>query len=227
MPRSGRAGGTILPAPSSPGGAAAFKTATTSAAILADLRCSARDLYRCGGRRLAAYDSAVSSSLTIRPARVEDVAQMARVNVRCWQETYRGLMSHAVLDDPGFLTARERFWTAALTDERYRENRVAVAERDGELVGIAMSGPPLDAAAASARQLYVLYVYAADHGTGAGPALLEAVLDPEESAALWVADPNPRAQAFYRKHGFVADGTAQVEDGVREIRMVRGMQHSR
>ena len=64
----------------------------------------------------------------------------------------------------------------------------------------------------------MLYVYAADHGTGAGRALLEAVLDPAESAALWVADPNPRAQAFYRKHGFVADGTAQVEDGVREIR---------
>ena len=42
-----------------------------------------------------------------------------------------------------------------------------------------------------------------------------------ESAALWVADPNPRAQAFYRKHGFVPDGTMQVDDGVREIRMVR------
>ena len=97
---------------------------------------------------------------------------MARVNVRCWQETYRGLMSDAVLDAPGFLAARERFWTAAMTDERYRENRAVVAERDGELVGIAMSGPPLDAGAAWARQLYVLYVRAADHGTGAGPALL-------------------------------------------------------
>jgi GNAT superfamily N-acetyltransferase len=169
----------------------------------------------------------VSSSLTVRPARVEDVAQMARVNVRCWQETYRGLMPDAVLDDPGFVAARERFWTAALTDERYRENLVAVAERDDQLVGIAMSGPPLDAAAAWARQLYVLYVYAADHGTGAGSALLAAVIDPEEPAALWVADPNPRAQAFYRKHGFVADGAAQVEDGVREIRMVRDVHHGR
>jgi len=131
-----------------------------------------------------------------------------------------------VLDDPGFLAARERFWTAALTDERYRENRVAVAERAGELVGIAMSGPPLDAAAEWSRQLYVLYVYAAHHGTGVGPALLEAVVDPEESVALWVLDPNPRAHAFYRKHGFVADGAAQVEGGVREIRMVRGVQHS-
>ncbi len=150
---------------------------------------------------------------------------MARVNVQCWQETYRGLMSDAVLDDPGLVTARERFWTAALTDGRYRDNRVAIAERSGALVGMAMSGPPLDAGASWARQLYVLYVRAADHGTGAGPALLEAVVDPEESVSLWVADPNPRAQAFYRKHGFVADGTSQVEEGIREIRMVRG-QHS-
>ena len=67
---------------------------------------------------------------------------MARVIVRCWQETYRGLMSDAVLDDPGFPAARERFWTAALTDERYRENRVAVAERDGELVGTPCQARP-------------------------------------------------------------------------------------
>jgi ribosomal protein S18 acetylase RimI-like enzyme len=172
-------------------------------------------------RRPAAYDAAVISSVTVRPARVGDAAQMAGVNVRCWQETYRGLVPDAVLDDPGFVAARERFWTAALTDERHRGNRVAVAERAGTLVGIAMSGPPLDAGAVWAWQLYVLYVLAADHGTGAGCALLEAVLDPGESAALWVADPNPRAQAFYRKHGFVADGATQVDDGVREIRMVR------
>lgn len=149
---------------------------------------------------------------------------MARVHVRCWQETYRGLVSDAVLDDPGSVASRERFWTAALTDRRYRENRAAVAERDGELIGIAMSGPPLDAGAPWARQLYVLYVHKADHGTGAGRALLQAVIDRAESAALWVADPNPRAQAFYRKHGFAADRTAQVKDGVREIRMVRAVQ---
>jgi len=160
----------------------------------------------------------------VRLARVEDAAQMARVNVRCWQETYRGLMPDAVLDDPGLVAARERFWTAALTDERYRANRVAVCERDGDLVGIAMSGPPLDADSTWARQLYVLYVLAADHGTGCGLALLDAVLDPDESVALWVADPNPRAQAFYRKHGFVADGAAQVDNGVREIRMLRDRQ---
>src|SRR5215469_12406466 len=165
--------------------------------------------------------------MIIRSARVQDVPQMARVHVRCWQETYRGLMSDAVLDDPGLPAARERMWSDILTNARFRQNQVAVAERHEELVGIAMSGPSRNIAVAWAKQLYVLYVYAADHGTGAGRALLEAVIDPEESVALWVADPNPRAQAFYRKHGFVADGAAQVEDGVREIRMVRGRQHER
>ncbi|MDG4826486.1 GNAT family N-acetyltransferase [Asanoa sp. WMMD1127] len=159
--------------------------------------------------------------VTVRPARVDDVPQLARVIVRCWQETYRGLMPDAVLDDPGFVPARERFWTAALTDDRYRDNVTAVAEHDGALIGVAMSGPPLDAEPAWSRQLYVLYVLAAHHGTGAGPALLHAVVAPDQSAALWVADPNPRAQAFYRRHGFEPDGTTQIDQGVREIRMVR------
>jgi GNAT superfamily N-acetyltransferase len=89
------------------------------------------------------------------------------------------------------------------------------------VIGVAMAGPPESPEPGWSVHLYVLYVLAADHGTGAGAALLNAVIGPQESAALWVADPNPRAQAFYRKHGFVADGTVQVEDGVREICMVR------
>jgi GNAT superfamily N-acetyltransferase len=146
---------------------------------------------------------------------------MARVIVRSWQETYRGLMPDRVLDDPGFVAARERFWTAAHVDERYRANRIAVAERDGAVIGVAMAGPPESPEPGWRVHLYVLYVFAAHHGTGAGAALLEAVVYPGESAALWVADPNPRAQAFYRKHGFVPDGAVQVDDGVRAIRMVR------
>ena len=162
----------------------------------------------------------MDSPVTVRPARVEDAAAMARMHVRSWQESYRGLMPDRVLDDPGLVDARERFWTAALVDERYRANRIAVAERDGAVIGVAMAGPPESPERGWSLHLYVLYVLAADQGSGAGAALLDAVVR-HESAALWVADPNPRAQAFYRKHGFVPDGTMQVEDGVREIRMVR------
>lgn len=145
---------------------------------------------------------------------------MARVHADTWRETYRGLMSGAVLDDPSLLDGRERFWDAALTDPRYEQNTVAVASHKGTLIGIAMSGPSLDNAD-EPQQLYLLYAYAAFHGSGVGAALLNAVIDPTMPAALWVADPNPRAQAFYRKNGFVADRAAKIEDDVRHIRMVR------
>ncbi|WGL52027.1 hypothetical protein P5P86_19000 [Nocardioides sp. BP30] len=135
----------------------------------------------------------MSTPPTVRPARIEDIDQLAEVHVRCWQEAYRGLVPDSVLDDPALPARRRRLWTAALTDERYRANTVAVAERESRVVGIAMSGPPLDAEAAWTRDLYVLYLRAAEHGSGAGAALLGAVLDPDDTAALWVADPNPRA----------------------------------
>jgi len=158
----------------------------------------------------------------VRRAEPADASSMARVHVDTWRETYRGLMSDAVLDDPGFLSRRERFWAAAVTDPRYGQNIVAVASREGTLIGIAMSGQSLDNADES-QQLHVLYAYAEFHGSGVGAALLDAVIDPTVSAALWVADPNPRAQAFYRKHGFFPDGAVKTDDDVRELRMVRAI----
>jgi GNAT superfamily N-acetyltransferase len=161
-------------------------------------------------------------SLVVRQARAEDAKAMARIHVQSWRETYRGLMADEILDRPDFVERRERFWTAALGDERYSANIVAVAERGGELVGIASAGPAEDPDARWPVQLFVLYVLAADHGTGAGGDLLAAVIG-DDPAGLWVADPNPRAQAFYRKHGFRPDG-ARKHDGaldIDEIRMVR------
>ncbi|MBD7994256.1 GNAT family N-acetyltransferase [Arthrobacter sp. Sa2CUA1] len=145
---------------------------------------------------------------------------MAKLHVQTWRETYRGLMSDAVLDDPALLDWRERFWAAALTHPDYEKNTVTVAAYEGSMIGIAMSGPSPDGANESA-QLYVLYVHAAFHGSGVGKALLESVIEPTTRAALWVADPNPRAQAFYRKNNFVPDGLVKIENGVRKIRMVR------
>ncbi|GAA4727143.1 GNAT family N-acetyltransferase [Isoptericola chiayiensis] len=156
----------------------------------------------------------------VRAPVLDDVPAIARLHVRCWQQTYRGLMPDAVLDDPGLVDAREKQWRRGLDDPAPHTRRAAVAVIDHDIVGLAMSGPPLDDDATWSRQLFNLYVDAAHHGSGAGHDLLQAVIEPGESAALWVADPNPRAQAFYRKHGFTPDGTTTVQDGVTELRMV-------
>lgn len=163
-------------------------------------------------------------TIVVRPAQPADIPGLARVHVGSWRETYRGLFSDEVLDDPKFVERREHFWTAALTDEQYAKNTAATATLDGMIVGAAMSGPPLDEDATWDRQLYLLYTYKSVHGRGVGSKLLAAVIKPEVSTGLWVADPNPRAQTFYRKHAFQPDGTIKVEDGVREIRMIRAPQ---
>ena len=142
---------------------------------------------------------------------------MARVHVDSWRQTYRGLVADAVPDDPGLLSSRERFWTGALTDERWSANRIAVAEVDDVVVGIAMSGPSDE----DAQRLHLIHLDATHHGSGAGAALLDAVREAGERTVLRVSDPNPRAQAFHRRRGFVPTGSSEVVDGVRQVEWVR------
>ena len=156
----------------------------------------------------------------VRQARPEDADGMARVHVDSWRETYRGVMPDRVLDDPGMPEMRRRFWTTVLADPRLT-GTTAVAEDGGRIVGIALAGQSPTGQDQSATQLFVLYLLESHHGTGLGRELLDSVLDDRRPAVLWVADPNPRAQAFYRRAGFRMDGVVKVEDGVRELRMVR------
>ncbi|WP_277210284.1 hypothetical protein [Isoptericola croceus] len=101
-------------------------------------------------------------------ALADDVPAMARVHVRGWQQAHRGLMADKVLDDPGFVAAREPMWHTVLTDVRYTDRRSAVAEIDGQIIGIALSGPSADDVAPGTTQLHVLYVEAAQYGSGVG-----------------------------------------------------------
>lgn len=162
-------------------------------------------------------------SAVIRPHGIDDVEAVAQVHVETWRETYRGLMPDELLDSPDMVEDRRRMWTSLLAPENRRDFSSAIADQDGIIIGIALSGPLPADERGSDRHLFVLYTYTAIHGSGVGQRLLDAVVDPEERTSLWVADPNPRAQAFYRRNGFTCDGGVKTDeyDGVREIRMIR------
>lgn len=162
-------------------------------------------------------------SVVIRPHVIEDVEAVAQVHVETWRETYRGLMPDELLDSPDMMDNRRRMWTSLVTPDNHPDHISAIADQDGVIVGIALSGPSEEDDRPGDRHLYVLYAYAAVHGSGIGQQLLDAVVSPGERTSLWVADPNPRAQAFYRRNGFDFDGAVETDeyDGVRELRMVR------
>lgn len=156
---------------------------------------------------------------TVRPATAADAAGIGRCHLACWRETYSALLS------PSFFAARDpdRFaanWARTLQEA---PDSVVVAELDGEVVGFAQAVPSRDDPPVRPLELTMLYLRAAQHGSGLGQALLDAVLG-DAPASLWVAERNPRARRFYERNGFASDGAREVLeswDGLVEVRLVR------
>ncbi|MDZ5077424.1 GNAT family N-acetyltransferase [Nesterenkonia sp. HG001] len=157
--------------------------------------------------------------IRVRTAALDEAAALAAVQNTSWRQTYSSLLGERFYDDEA-LAARVRMWERSLGDDRLT---IRVAEGAGAPVGVALAGPALGEDAVREEQLFILYVVAAWHGTGAGPALLQAVLG-DRPAQLWVAAENPRAVRFYAREGFRADGAELIDhdaDDLREIRMIR------
>lgn len=171
------------------------------------------------------------AALSVRRAVPADVERLADVHVRCWQETYRGMLSDAFLAavDPA---DRLALWHHLL--DRPEPAEVWAACDDGMVVGFAgvrnlpapgsPDGHPLRAS--GDLELWGLYVLASHQGLGLGRRLLEAALG-ARAASLWVAADNGRAIGFYSRFGFVPDGaedTIADWENLRDIRMVRPVQ---
>lgn len=93
--------------------------------------------------------------------------------------------------------------------------QIRLATHEGQIVGFAKLGPNAlpfpDAESANAVELYQLYVLGAYHGEGIGPALMdwtiaEARARGADTLTLSVYVDNHRAQAFYKRYGFVDVG---------------------
>lgn len=155
----------------------------------------------------------------IVPLAAEHTRSLAECHIACWREAYQDLVPAHVL--------------AAFDVERrtaqWERNRITypghthVALVDDEVIGFVSAGPTRDRPPVPATELNALYVRSPWYGTGIAHELIHTVLDPQTPCSLWVFEENPRAQRFYRKHGFELDGTRRVEafTPTFEVRMVR------
>jgi ribosomal protein S18 acetylase RimI-like enzyme len=154
---------------------------------------------------------------TIRAATTDDAAGIALVHATSWRETY----AHVIPDPahPAFEVGwRTTMWQENLSTAAFD---TVVAVSGAEMIGFAAVGSTPEPGAVRIEELTMLYLLAEAHGSGAGQALLDAVLA-DRPATLWVAVDNPRAQAFYRRNGFVKDGaTSEFAPIGQTVRMVR------
>jgi GNAT superfamily N-acetyltransferase len=154
-------------------------------------------------------------TITIREATAGDAEPAARLLREVFAATYGAAIPPEVL---GPYLAR-RFDVAAVACELARPGAGALlAAAGGALAGVALLGPqppPAGCAPPAAGELDKLYIGAAHRGHGLGAALLAESLGWARAAgwcAIWLAvwRHNPRAVAFYRRHGFAATGRMSI-----------------
>jgi 2-(1,2-epoxy-1,2-dihydrophenyl)acetyl-CoA isomerase len=155
----------------------------------------------------------------IVPLAAEHTRSLAECHIACWREAYQGLV-------PDHLLAAFDVERRAAQWERIRvayPGHIHVALVDDEVIGFASAGPSTDRDAVTPVELSAMYVRAPWYGTGVADDLIRTALDPTMPCSLWVFEENPRAQAFYRRHGFELDGTRRTEafTSAMEVRMVR------
>lgn len=158
----------------------------------------------------------------LRQATPDDAEAVVRMHTLAHEECYSHLLS------PEFF--RSRVASIAERVERRRPHldvqdpRIIALDADGAVVGLADAGPGRDEDGPVELELYSIYTLRRTHGTGLGAALLRAAIG-DSPAYLWVAEGNPRALAFYLKHGFRPDGKrGQLPpewESLPEFRMVR------
>ncbi|MBC8153399.1 MAG: GNAT family N-acetyltransferase, partial [Bacteroidetes bacterium] len=127
-----------------------------------------------------------------RPAIPADADCVAALHARSWQETYRGMMPDAFLDD-GVDAERLAQWRAEFA-QSLPNRHIVVAEADGQLVGFACIVAGYDPVYGAL--LDNLHVSTAHKGRGIGRHLVTLAAkwvqqqQPDSSFYLWVYEKN-------------------------------------
>ncbi|CAH0219917.1 Mycothiol acetyltransferase [Microbacterium oxydans] len=156
--------------------------------------------------------------LTVREATIADAEAIAGIHVRSWQAAYRGLIDQAFLDALS-IADRTAGWRGIFTDPHPLTLGTLVGVRDDTILGWVSFGASRDEEEGGTAdgEIYGIYADPLFWSTGVGAALLSAaerrMTDAGHARArLWVLDGNDRADGFYARHGWAADGATKVEE---------------
>jgi len=162
----------------------------------------------------------------IRSARQTDCQKLAELHVASWRDAYADILPKEFLDMLN-VDKRSAGWKRVLGSS---ESKVFLHFNESNLVGFSAICPSRDEDGEGVGEIGAIYYRKYVWGAGLASELMKVIqtelLDAGfRKVTLWVFRENARAQAFYKKHGFAADGTERkFERGTAccdEIRMAR------
>ncbi len=134
----------------------------------------------------------------------QDLSQIAALHAYSWQQTYRGILNDAYLNDT-VIVEKQNEWQQRLTGTADRQMWVLVAEQDLMLCGFSCLF--FDHGPNSETYMDNLHVEPKFQATGLGKTLLKKSFKhaydqrPDSGFYLWVFENNTRAINFYLKQG--------------------------
>jgi GNAT superfamily N-acetyltransferase len=171
------------------------------------------------------------ADVSVRPARPDDVADIARIQVDTWRTAYRNLLPAPVVESLSTAQAQPA-WADAVSAPPTSRHRVLVAQEQASVVGFAAVAPA-DATedglpdTDGTAQIAPLLVEPRWGRRGHGSRLLAAVVDHARADGFlqlvtWVPSGDGASLAFFRSAGWDTDGYARVLDtGAGEVREIR------
>ncbi|HLY80190.1 MAG TPA: GNAT family N-acetyltransferase [Caulobacteraceae bacterium] len=140
----------------------------------------------------------------ISPAGPADALELGRVHVRCWRQTYPGILPQAALNRMNAAAHARRFHLELV---RAQKGQVTlIAEGPDGAVGYASGALARGDGRGADAEVFTLYVLRQAQGAGVGRALLRSaarVLQAEgaKSLMLFVLTRNDHARGFYERLG--------------------------
>jgi L-amino acid N-acyltransferase YncA len=171
------------------------------------------------------------ADVSVRPARPEDVAEIARIQVDTWRTGYQAIVPRAVIESVSVELAQQA-WGQAVTAPPSPAHHVLVAQEQDRVVGFAACGPADDLESAdpdpdSTIAIAPLLVEPRWGRRGHGSRLLAAVIDHARTdkmtrAIAWVPEGDVASREFLASAGWAPDGLARALDtGAGELREIR------
>jgi diamine N-acetyltransferase len=168
---------------------------------------------------------------SLRHANSADAAALAELAARTFRDAFARFNTAADME----VHCRTSYSAALQAAEiAATDRRTLLVEREGQLAGYAqlrMQATPDCVIATRPREVQRFYVDQRWHGQGAASILIKGVIEQarrDEGDVIWLGvwERNPRAIAFYRKHGFRSVGTQVFQlgsDPQRDLVMARDL----